>query len=96
MWVRLTIGEIKPVKMDEMRKIYYEEIVPVVKAQKGNVDIFLLEPVDVGDDIISYNSWESKADGDAYESSGTFAEMLEKVKHTLAGQPTVKSYNVKK
>ena len=54
------------------------------------------QPVDIGDDIISYNSWESKADGDAYESSGTFAEMLEKVKHTLAGQPMVKSYEVKK
>jgi quinol monooxygenase YgiN len=96
MWVRLTIGKIKPGKMDEMRKIYYEEIVPVVKAQNGNVDIFLLEPVDAGDDIVSYNSWESQADGDAYEASGTYAEMVEKVRHTLTGQLKVKSYEVKK
>ena len=96
MWARLTIGKIKPGKMDEMRKIYYETIVPVVKAQKGNVDIFLLEPVDTEENIISYNSWESKADGDAYEASGTYAEMVEKVKHTLAGPLTVKSYDVKK
>jgi len=96
MWVRLTIGKIKPGKMDEMRKIYYEEIVPVVKVQKGNVDIFLMEPVNLEDKIISYNAWESKAYGDAYEASGTYSEMVGKVKHTLTGELTVNSYDVKK
>ena len=96
MWIRLVIGKIKPGKMDEMRKIYYEEVVPVVKAQKGNVDIFIMEPVEAGDDIISFTSWESKAVGDAYEGSGIYAEMVGKVKHTLDGQLKVKSYEVKK
>ena len=45
MWVRLTFGKIQPDKLDEVRKIYYEEIVPATKAQKGNVDNFLLESV---------------------------------------------------
>ena len=96
MWVRLVIGKIIPGKLDELRKIYYEDIAPVVKAEKGNIDLFLLEPVDAEDDIISYTAWESQSDGDAYEGSGTYAKMVEKVKHTLAEQLMVKSYEVKK
>ena len=79
-----------------MRKIYNEQIVPVVKAQKGNVDIFLMEPVDTEDSIISYTAWESKSDGDTYENSGTYSEMVDKVKHLLAGELKLKSYKVKK
>ena len=96
MWVRLTFVKIQPNKVDELRKIYYEEIVPVVKAQKGNVDIFLLEPVAEEEEFISHNAWESKADGDTYEASGTYATMVDKVKHTFAGPPTLKSYEVQK
>jgi heme-degrading monooxygenase HmoA len=95
-WVRLTFGKVISGKADELRKIYYEELVPVIKAQKGNVDIFLLESVETEGDMISYNAWESKEDGDAYESSGTYQEMLDKVKHTFAEPTTLKSYKVKK
>jgi heme-degrading monooxygenase HmoA len=95
-WVRLTFGKVKLDKADELRKIYYEELVPVVKKQKGCVDIFLLESVETEEDLISFTSWESKADGDAYESSGTYQEMLNRVKHTFAAPVTLKSYVVKK
>lgn len=96
MWVRLTFVKIQPDRMDEMRKIYYEKIVPAVKAQKGNVDIFLLESVDEEGEVISFNAWDSKEDGDTYEATGTYAEMVNKVKHTFAAPPTLKSYEVKK
>ncbi len=46
MWVRLTFVKIQPDKVDEARKVYYEELVPTVKAQKGNIDMFMMEPVD--------------------------------------------------
>jgi heme-degrading monooxygenase HmoA len=96
MWVRLTFVKAKPEKMDEARKIYYEEIVPIVKKLKGNIDMFLLESADEEGEVISFLSWDSKEDGDAYESSGTYAEMLNKVKHAFAGPPTLKSYEVKR
>ena len=95
MWVRLTLAKIQTDKMDEFRKIYNEAIVPTVKAQKGNVDIFMMESVDEEGDGISFASWDSKEDGDTYEASGTYAEMVNKVKHLFAGPPTLKSYEVK-
>ena len=95
MWVRLTFVKIQPDKVDEVRKIYYNEIVPTVKAQKGNVDIYLMEPLGEDEEVISLTSWDSKENGDAYESSGTYPEMVNKVKHGFAASPTLKSYEVK-
>ena len=96
MWVRLTFAKIQLEKMDELRQIYNEDIVPTVGAQKGNVDVFFLESVDEEGEVISFTSWDTKEDGDKYENSGTYAELVNKVKHTFAGPPTLKSYEVKK
>jgi len=54
MWVRLTFVKLQPDKLDETMKIYYEEIVPTVNAQKGIIDTYLMEPRDKV--IISINS----------------------------------------
>jgi len=95
MWVRLTFAKIQPDKMDEFRKIYNEEVVPIIKAQKGNVDVFMMESVDEEGEGISLTSWDSKEDGDRYEASGTYGELVNKVRHMFAGPPTLKSYEVK-
>ena len=95
MWVKQIMVNIDSEKLDEFRKIYNEQIVPTVKAQKGNVDIFLMESQDNEGEVISFTSWEHKEDGDAYEANGTYVEMFNKVKHTFSGTPTLWSYNVK-
>ena len=96
MWVRLTFVKVHLDKLDELKKIYYAELVLAARAQRGIKDIFLLESVDEEGEVISLTAWESKEDGDRYESSGTYAGMVNKVKHTFAGPPTLKSYEVKK
>ena len=96
MWIRLIEVKIQSDKLDEARKIYNEEIVPTVKAQKGNVDMFLMESTDREGEVISFTSWDSQEAGDAYEASGTYVEMVNKVKHTFAVTPTLWSYEVKK
>jgi quinol monooxygenase YgiN len=94
MWVRLIEAKIQPDKMDEVRRIYNEEIVPVVRAQNGNTDVFLMESVDRESEVISFTSWESKEAGDVYEESKTYAKMFNKVRHTFSGAPTLWSYEV--
>ena len=96
MWVRTIEIMIQLDKLDEARRIYNDEILPTVKAQKGNVDIFLMESLDREGMVISFTSWESQEDADAYEGSGTYVEMVNKVKHTFAGTPTLWSYEVRK
>jgi heme-degrading monooxygenase HmoA len=93
-WVRLTYFKLQPEKVEEMKKIYHEEIVPMVRDQWGNVDIFLLEPVEEEDEFISCTMWESQADGDIYEASGVYGEAVEKIRHTFMGPETLMSYNI--
>ena len=96
MWIRLIEVKIKHDKLDEARKIYNEEILPTVKMQKGNIDMFLMESNDRECVVISFTSWETQENGEAYEKSGTYVKMVNKVKHTFAGMPTLWSYEVKK
>ena len=96
MWIRLIEVKIKHDKLDEARKIYNEEIVPTVKSRKGNIDMFLMESNDRECVVISFTSWETQENGEAYEKSGTYVKMVNKVKHTFAGMPTLWSYEVKK
>jgi heme-degrading monooxygenase HmoA len=93
-WVRFTYFKLSPEKVEEVKKIYHEEIVPTVREQWGNVDIFLLEPVDKEDDFISCTMWESQADGDIYEASGVYEEAVEKIAHGFTGPSTLKSYEI--
>jgi heme-degrading monooxygenase HmoA len=93
-WIRLTYFKIQPEKIAEMKKIFYDEIIPVVREQWGNVDIFLLEPVVKEDEFISCTMWESQADGDIYEASGVYGEAVDKIGHTFDGPATLKSYEI--
>lgn len=96
MWVRLTFGKIQSDKIEEFRKIYNEEVIPVVKTQKGFVDAFLLESTEEVGKMISHTAWETNTDGETYESSGTYKQMVGKVSHLLVEPPTLNIYQVKK
>jgi len=92
MIVRLTYLNFLPEKTEEAKKTYNEEIVAIVKKQKGNLECRLLEPVDKNDDYISMTSWETKADADAYQSSGVYKELVEKVRSDYSKDPVLKVY----
>ncbi len=99
MLVRLTYTKFKPGKVDELKKSFYEKLVPLVKEQKGIIDAYLMEPVNGDGEFVALVSWESKADmdaWDAYQSSGVLDEMIKEAEEGLAGPPTVKLYEVKK
>jgi heme-degrading monooxygenase HmoA len=92
MIVRLTYISFLPENVEQAKRVYREEVVPVVKVQKGNLDCRLLEPMDNADEYISMTTWESQADSDAYESSGKYRELVEKVKKDFAKKPVLKVY----
>ena len=93
MVVRLTFCKFLPDKIVEARRIYNEEIIPVVKKQKGNLRIFLLEPVDTADDFISVTEWKSKEDAEAYNKSGLYKSLVNKLEKVFMKQPTIRVYN---
>jgi quinol monooxygenase YgiN len=93
MVVRLTFCKFLPDKITEAKRIYNQDIVPVAKKQKGNLRIFLLEPVDMADDFISVTEWKSKEDADAYHTSGIYKSLVNKLEKFFMKEPTIKVYN---
>lgn len=96
MLVRLTFVNFLIGRLEEAKKIYHDEIVPLVKQQKGNLDCRLLEPVDSSDDYISMTVWESKEDADAYHSSGIYREMVDMIQPLYSKNPELKVYSTEK
>ena len=92
MFVRLTFCKFSPESISDALSMYKKEVVPVVSQQKGNIAVHMLEPVDKADDFISLTQWGTKADADAYESSGTYASLVGKLSDHLAKPPVLKSY----
>jgi len=92
MVVRLTYLSFLPGKAEEAKTIYKNELAPVVRQQKGNLDCKLLEPVDEADDYISLTVWESKEKADAYHSSGVYTQLVNKVKEFYSKNPVLKVF----
>lgn len=93
MFVRLTYLNFLPGKMEEAKRIYDSELVPVVKKQKGNLDCRMLEPLEKTDDYISMTVWDSKEDADAYQSSGVYKQLVDRVKEMYSKPPVLKVYS---
>ena len=93
MYVRLTYLSFLPEKSEEAKTIYSNEIVSVVKQQKGNLDCRLLEPVKPTDEFISMTVWDNKEDADAYHNSGVYKKLVEQVSHLYSKPPVLKVYS---
>ena len=96
MYVRLTYLAFLPDKVEEAKKIYNNEIVPVVKKQKGNLDCRMLEPLDKSDDYISMTVWDNKEDADAYHVGGVYKQMVNKVQALYSKNPVLKVFFTEK
>ena len=93
MYVRLTYVNFLPEKLDVAKRIYNNEIIPVVKQQKGNLDCRILEPDDKADDFISMTVWDSREDADAYQSSGMYKEQVDRIRSSFSKEPVLKVYS---
>jgi heme-degrading monooxygenase HmoA len=94
MFARLITISVQTDYVEELKRVFNDEIVPFMKSQKGNLGISLLELSDNNDDFISLTQWVSKSDAEAYKLSGTHRTLVDKLKDTYKNKPVLKSYNV--
>lgn len=84
MYVRIVSVQLQEGKMEEFREVYEHEILPVLREVRGCHYVFLTEGSSDRNEVISITVWDSKQDADAYESSGLFNELTERIQHTLS------------
>ena len=90
----LTITKAKPdISIDEVRKVWDENVIPAIKSQKGFIGGFLLAS-EQRDEAISVALWESKDDGEAIQKSGLYQEQLKKFVAFIESVKDRKFYDV--
>ena len=93
MFARVTTVSIQPDKIDEATRIYDESILPAIKAAKGNLGVYLLTDRASGKGL-SITFWDSAADGQAYDASGTYREQVAKISQFFSSAPSLATYDV--
>lgn len=94
MFIRLTFFDFQLQHLEEVKKIFNEEVVPVVKTQKGNLGVWLLEPTNPIEQFISLTEWVSEADAQTYQNSGTYKQLVDLLKDKYRTNPVLRTYNV--
>lgn len=83
MFLRLVSVNLKADMKDEYHRLYVNEIIPALLETKGCLHAYLIMPSRGSNQSISVTVWDSKDDAAAYEASGQFASLVNKVKHTF-------------
>jgi len=93
MWIRMGSFAVKPAEAERLKNTYNTVAVPKVRACSGNLACLLLEPAAQGETFSVITVWETRAAAEAYEASGSAAEVVALVRDCFAGPPTLKSYS---
>src|SRR3990172_2359030 len=83
LFLRLVSVNLKPDMKQEYHRLYVNEIIPTLLETKGCLHAYLIMPSRGDSQSISVTIWDTKEDAAAYEHSGQFASLVEKVKHTF-------------
>jgi heme-degrading monooxygenase HmoA len=94
MYVRMTFFRVRPGKIDELRNLYVNEVIPAHKGHKGIRFVHLLESLDNKDEGISITAWDTKGDLEAYQMSGDYQKLVDKFREQLASEPAFRAYEV--
>ena len=92
MWIRMGSFAVKPAETERLKNTYNALAVPKVRACPGNLGCLLLEPAVLGEAFAVITIWETRAAAEAYEASGSAAEVVSLVRDCFAGPPTLTSY----
>lgn len=94
MFLRFTCLYFPADKLAEAKNIYMTEIAPVIRRQKGNKEVLLLEPADGSDEFISYSLWEDESDIKKFEESAVYPAVIGRIKEVVSKPPLQKYYLV--
>ena len=93
MFARLTAVTAEKDKIDEIIKIFADNIVPDAKSQKGYRGIYLLTNRETGKGV-AISIWDSEEDATANEQSGYYQEQVGKVASFFTSPPVLDGYEV--
>jgi len=93
-FARRVVMRVKSDRIDEFLSRIRTEVYPGLRKEKGFRRVYLLRDAINGNQFVSMTLWNSKADADAYESTGHYSENTDMVKDLLEEDPTASQLEV--
>lgn len=84
LFLRIVSVHVKPGAFEEYKQLYQSVIIPALLATRGCCYTSLSTATADSTVAISVTLWNSRADANEYERSGTFGRLVQKVSHTLS------------
>jgi hypothetical protein len=83
---------LKPRSVAEFTRIIENEVLPVLRKQKGFQDeLTFVDPNET--EALGISLWDSKANADAYDGA-TYSQVLKALSKVIDGKPQVRTYDV--
>jgi len=92
MFTRNVTMQLKPRSVEEFTKTIENEVLPMLRKQKGFKDELTFIVPD-GTEALGISLWDLKADADAYDR-GTYPKVLKALSKVIEGTPQVRTYDV--
>jgi heme-degrading monooxygenase HmoA len=92
-YARMTTVAVAIDKIAEVTDIYEQTIVPALKPVTGFLGAYLFTDPSTGEGF-SLTFWANEQDASAYEASGLYAQLVEKLRPFFTKPPTLKTYQV--
>src|SRR3954469_77787 len=92
MYAREISTRLKPSMLNDFNKTFEQEVLPVLRKQKGFKDEITFFVPD-SNELIAISLWDSKDSAEAYNTAG-YPEVLKLLAKTFDGTPTVRTSEV--
>jgi hypothetical protein len=92
MFSRSVTMHLKPRSVEEFTRTIENEVLPVLRKQKGFHDELTFVVAD-GTEALGISLWDLKANADAYDA-GTYRQVLKALSKVVDGTPQVRTYEV--
>ncbi len=93
MYTRIVECHVKPDKRDEVENRMRNEVLSVLQAQPGFVDLIALEPEDESERLVAISFWNTKHDAERYHREH-YPHVAEILKPYLTSDPRVETFHV--
>jgi len=89
-YVRNAVFPLKPGKTPEVKRLFTDEVLPLMKKVPGfQHEIAIIN----GDQLVGLSLWDSRQSADKYQTA-TFPNVIAKLNPFLAGAPVIQDYEL--
>lgn len=93
MFARVVELNCKPEKIAELRTRLDQDVLPLLKKQRGFVDELVLNSDQENGRVLAISLWNTRDDADRYQRE-TYSKIAEQLRPAINGEPQVRTFNV--